>query len=120
MNLFVAIITGLTGLCGSIVAIYEQRMKLQRLRKTITLIGIPAGVQTPEILYQFRDFTDYKKALKSGLDFAVLRVRSLSQALRLCDWVIYDGVTDPKVIDLSNADGRNKLSSLVGDNECHG
>lgn len=61
------------------------------------IIGIPSGSILPPALEKLPDYTDYKKALHSEFGKVVLHCRTLSFALRKCDFVVYEGNTDPKV-----------------------
>lgn len=73
--------------------------KVRELRKTLrrnmTLIGVVG--KCPEPLKHVPEYTDIKKAVDSGHKQAVLYCRTLSFALRHCDYVSYITGSDEKI-----------------------
>lgn len=78
--------------------IHEEARQLRReLRKHVTLIGIPAGTRVPQVLKPLPDFVQVKDAVIANVPFAVLHTRTLSYALRHCDFVCYRSGSDPAI-----------------------
>lgn len=75
----------------------EARQLRQELRKHVTLIGIPAGTRVPLVLKPLPDFIQVKDAVLANVPFAVLHTRTLSYALRHCDFVCYRTGSDPAI-----------------------
>lgn len=89
---------GIVRLLKSFRRIHEEAKQLRReLRKHVTLIGIPAGTRVPPVLKPLPDFIQVKDAVLANVPFAVLHTRTLSYALRHCDFVCYRSGSDPAI-----------------------
>lgn len=92
-NIIIPILTGLIGLLTPVVCRILNERKNRSRRMMIGVIG-----SMPEVLAEYADFTDYRKALKSGYRVCIVHCRSLSFALRKMDFVVCDLKKDPKII----------------------
>jgi hypothetical protein len=69
----------------------------KEVRNDKTIIGIVGKV--PDQLLQYQDFTSYRKARLSEDKVVVLHCRTLSYALRHCDFVSAKSGNDEKIRD---------------------
>lgn len=68
--------------------IKDIRAELNHLN--VTIIGVVAGSKIPPALAPFPDYVNLKKAKKCNKAICVLHCRTLSYALRHCDFVCAD------------------------------
>lgn len=114
MSVDVNAITGLisAGVGGSVLTLVGKAVQSwlarRELRAQQMIIGVVNG-PVPEVLKSYRDFTDFKKAVHSGLRVCILHCRTLSFALSHCDFVVADSDKDPKIIKYSDTDRLNAI-----------
>lgn len=94
--------SGVLAVVGLITAVIKLREECQRLRKTLRRKVVIVGVvgAEPNALSRVPEFTDYNRAATSDAPLVLLYCRTLSYALRHCDYVSYDEDSpfrDPKI-----------------------
>lgn len=82
---------------GAIVTPLTLLSKGRKQRAEKTLIGVVKDVEIPAALSALRRFTSYQKAVRSSDRVVVLLTRTVSYALRKCDFVVFDESSDGKV-----------------------
>lgn len=113
MERIAAIMTCMVTISACVVGVWENIKKLRKMRNLTTIIGIPAGVDLPDEVKALPDYTNYSKAVNAGQPVVLLHCRSLSRCLRLCDFVIYKGSCDEKIIDVSTPEGIKTLVAII-------
>lgn len=89
---------GLSRVLKAFRSVHQEAQHLRReLRKHVVLIGIPAGTRIPNVLKPLPDFINVKDAIIANVPFAILHTRTLSYALRHCDFVCYRSGSDPAI-----------------------
>lgn len=95
-----AIVTSVTGLVAALGVLLNKVRELRsQLKKKMKIVGIVSGSSVPPSLERTPEYTDIKDAIDSGHPQAIVYCRTLSYALRHCDFVVYKGGTDPKIHD---------------------
>lgn len=103
-NILLAIITPLaTCICAFLPKLLEAKLESKKRKLQVTVIGV-LNQEYENELPELPDYTDISKALHSKKDKVYLHCKTLSYALRHCDFVISDNVrTDPKIITSTEA-----------------
>lgn len=96
-NISTVVIPFLTLVIGFATPHVLKFLEWRRERARRLFIGI-VRCKTPECLTKYRDFTDYHKAVASGFKVVIVHCRTLSFALRKCDFVIANTGDDEKII----------------------
>jgi hypothetical protein len=74
----------------------ELKQAYRSLRGSKTVIAI-VNAPVPETLRKYRDFSDIKKAMRCSDEIVILHCRTLSYALRFCDFVCAEASDDVKI-----------------------
>lgn len=118
MDRMVTLITilGSTGLLTSLCTFVGRLIEEKRRRSCVTILGVVGKLpsSTMTVLAPYPDFTDIRKAIRSGYSFVVLHCRMPSYALRKCDFVVMEGGHDEKIIEASDT---NRIASILPDDK---
>lgn len=97
VDVLIPIVTSVIGFLVGLIRYYKEVKELSRsLRDSKTIIAV-VNTEIPDSLKKYRDFTDLKKAERSSETVVVLHCRSLSYALRHCDFVCAIASDDVKI-----------------------
>lgn len=91
------IAVGLPTLCTSIIIPLVSSLRSSKLKRSEKVVYGVVGKRLCEPLAHLPDYTDYHKAINSSDRKVVLHCRTLSFALRKCDFVCADMADDVKI-----------------------
>lgn len=111
MEMVITFCITVSTLIAVIVTLFKRVSELKASYLQVTGAGKIIGVVNcwPEELCELPEFTSYRKCLFSPFAIKVLRCRSISYALRHCDFVVARCADDPKIV---NPDDHIALQAL--------
>lgn len=86
----------LGGCLAGLKTFLEMRNTFHDIMKRPMIIGVVGG-RVPKALTPKKDFSSYKLAVRSHDEVVILHCRTISYALRKCDFVCADVKSDPKI-----------------------
>lgn len=89
-------VTIIGGLIALVKGLSQLKHSLHELTSRPTIIGV-VNCKVPVKLRPFKDFSNYRRAIHCTDGIVLLQCRSLSYALRHCDFVCADATQDPKI-----------------------
>lgn len=114
MGEFVAILTSVVTVAGLIAALVGHMQQVYRAaRKDTILIGVPPKTGVPNDMSGIPCYSSATAAVRAHVPKAVVFCRSLSRALRTCDFVVYEVGSDPKMIVLGTDHGLGKIRAIL-------
>lgn len=115
LTTMIATLTGIATVIGILATIHNHLSKMwNERRETITIVGFPPGVHADGLLPGVPRFTSVRKAISSRERVCVLITKHVSQALRVCDFVLVEDGCDPKLLIKGTDLATTRLSAICG------